>query len=347
MVDLNMDRKNRLEKSLAETSFKVIHLFDTIDSTNLFARDVAKTSAINALIVADNQTNGRGRFDRKWVSSMDSSILMSLLIHPEVLEADKMHFAVNLVAVSAIEVINDLFTLDIGLKWPNDIIAKRGTKLVDGTILRRDLKLGGLLGEFGIKNGTTQVEWIVIGTGINLLLPQLSGLFRAVNNVESNIGNRLSKSAGYPGTNQPDDAPRGIGVADSAIGAVEMKEVGSVSAERTLEADANELKNAIALSSLTNEDISKDDLIIEIIKKFDFYQDILLNEHDFAGISKLFRSHLHTLNREIAAYLDNGEVIEGKAIDISNEGNLLVETEVCIKELLTGDIVHLYTDPTR
>jgi BirA family biotin operon repressor/biotin-[acetyl-CoA-carboxylase] ligase len=140
-----------------------VFAFETIDSTNEEARRLATGGDPgNCIVWAKQQTAGRGRRGRTWVSNT-GNLFASILIRPQASLAD----ASQLSFVAALAVKNMLETLSDGqsdqsgfaLKWPNDV-------LVDGA------KISGILLEGASKPGAhnepAQTDYLIIGIGINL-----------------------------------------------------------------------------------------------------------------------------------------------------------------------------------
>lgn len=134
-----------------------VRWFDAIGSTNdeawAWARDGAPEGA---LVVADHQTQGRGRWDRAWVDRAGSSLMFSVVLHPHgAIEAvSLLTTAAGLACAEAVEAVSGLRT---GLKWPNDVTL--GGK-----------KLAGLLVESATLGG--RVETAVVGCGVNVHTPE-------------------------------------------------------------------------------------------------------------------------------------------------------------------------------
>jgi len=126
--------------------------FTSTGSTN----DVALQHAVGGaseglLVVADEQTAGRGRLGRSWWSPPGSSLLMSLLLRPpiELRQAAQLTMCLGLGAVEGIE---DVTGLQAALKWPNDL-------LLGGR------KLGGMLTE--LRADDDRLLFAVLGLGLN------------------------------------------------------------------------------------------------------------------------------------------------------------------------------------
>jgi BirA family biotin operon repressor/biotin-[acetyl-CoA-carboxylase] ligase len=144
-----------------------VQWFDEIDSTNRYLLDEARGGAESGLVaVADHQTAGRGRFDRRWEAPPGSSLLVSVLVrlHPE----GEVHRAVLAAAVALADAVGDVAGFAPEFKWPNDLVV-------------RDRKLAGLLAE---RHG----DALVIGAGCNVewhsFPPELADVATACN-VES------------------------------------------------------------------------------------------------------------------------------------------------------------------
>lgn len=128
----------------------IIH-FDDIDSTNIKAKELAqKDIEDGSLIVAEKQTLGSGRFNRKWVSPK-GGLWFTLILRPNIPpnEAPKI---TQIAAASVYKTLND-FDINTTIKWPNDI-------------LLNDKKLCGILAE--MKCDMDSVHYLVLGIGMNV-----------------------------------------------------------------------------------------------------------------------------------------------------------------------------------
>jgi BirA family transcriptional regulator, biotin operon repressor / biotin---[acetyl-CoA-carboxylase] ligase len=128
--------------------------FDTIDSTNEEARRLAQAGERGPLwIAAGEQTAGRGRRGRSWVSPR-GNLSATLLIDPRKPASDcaQLSFSAALAASDAVAAFAP--RADIKVKWPNDVLANGG-------------KIAGILLE-SASSGSADPNWLVIGIGINL-----------------------------------------------------------------------------------------------------------------------------------------------------------------------------------
>ena len=151
---------NRTEKLLPwEITTKIkskfigrrIYYFDEIDSTQNYALQISNNTNENgAIIIAEKQTDGKGRLNRKWYSP-EGGIWLSVIIHPEfqISDATIIPLAASLALCESIKKVHKIKT---DVKWPNDIT-------IDGK------KVAGMLIDTSIQGN--KVENLVLGIGIN------------------------------------------------------------------------------------------------------------------------------------------------------------------------------------
>lgn len=143
-----------IQKDLHTRSFgrQVFHL-RSVGSTNQVAQDLGRRRyPEGTLVAAEEQTAGRGRWQRSWWSPPETGVWLSLVLRPQL--APYQVSQITLVAgVSCARAIEDCLGLRPGIKWPNDIV-------YDGR------KLCGILVEMDAT--AEQVHFLVIGIGINV-----------------------------------------------------------------------------------------------------------------------------------------------------------------------------------
>ena len=132
-----------------------VEFHDTVGSTNEVARDRAADGAENLVIVAEEQTGGKGRLDREWASPA-GGIWLSILVRPGRPPATIPLF--TLAAAVAVTSAAREAGVDAGIKWPNDV-------LVADDQGGAERKLAGVLTE--MEGEADRVEWLVVGMGIN------------------------------------------------------------------------------------------------------------------------------------------------------------------------------------
>ncbi len=129
------------------------HFFETIGSTNDFAKELAKGDAPHGtLVVADEQTAGRGRGDRRWLTPKGTGLALSLILRPERSMQNRVG-VVGCMAALAIQegVLKEGIKAEI--KWPNDV-------LIGGR------KTAGVLVEAAWEG--TDLTSLVVGIGVNV-----------------------------------------------------------------------------------------------------------------------------------------------------------------------------------
>jgi BirA family transcriptional regulator, biotin operon repressor / biotin---[acetyl-CoA-carboxylase] ligase len=131
---------------------RVVHFFRT-DSTNRVAFELAQGGAAEGtVVIAEEQTAGRGRAGRAWHSERAAGIYVTLILRPRIapVQAPLLTMMAGISARSAVAAVTGL-TVD--LKWPNDL-------LVGGR------KVGGILTEMHAE--PTLVKFVIVGIGLNV-----------------------------------------------------------------------------------------------------------------------------------------------------------------------------------
>ncbi|TCP31615.1 BirA family biotin operon repressor/biotin-[acetyl-CoA-carboxylase] ligase [Scopulibacillus darangshiensis] len=126
---------------------------ETLPSTQKEAHHLAEDGAADGtLVVADEQSTGRGRLGREWHSPMGTGIWMSLIIRPDIALHQTPQLTL-LTSVAVVKAIHDITGVECGIKWPNDILYN-GKKIV------------GILTE--LQAEASHVKAIIIGIGMNV-----------------------------------------------------------------------------------------------------------------------------------------------------------------------------------
>lgn len=129
-----------------------LHWYDTIDSTNTRAKELAKAGAPHGtVIVAGTQSGGRGRMGRRFSSPEGMGVYLSVILRPGC-TADKLMHLTCAAGVAAMQAVEAVCGVCPDIKWANDLVL--GGK-----------KLGGILTELGFSGNT--VDYAIIGIGIN------------------------------------------------------------------------------------------------------------------------------------------------------------------------------------
>ncbi|MEK7284171.1 MAG: biotin--[acetyl-CoA-carboxylase] ligase [Acidobacteriota bacterium] len=127
--------------------------YPTIGSTNDSALDLAAAGEPEGVMVlAEEQTGGRGRRDRSWDSRARLGIYVSFILRPDV-PAPRAPLFTFTAAVAVAEALRDTCHLKTGIKWPNDVVVGRR-------------KIAGILGE--TRGSDPQIRAMVMGIGVNV-----------------------------------------------------------------------------------------------------------------------------------------------------------------------------------
>ena len=129
-----------------------IHTFQVLPSTNDYLRERAREGAPEGtVIIAREQTSGKGRWGRHWDSPRGGA-WFSLLLRPPI-PLEQAGCIAILIAVSLARALREGWGVPVDVKWPNDLYV-------------RGKKLGGVLIELGSSQG--KIDWLVAGIGINV-----------------------------------------------------------------------------------------------------------------------------------------------------------------------------------
>ncbi len=129
---------------------KVVY-FDTIGSTNDYAKKIAKEAIEGTLIISEEQTKGRGRMGRYWHSLKGDGIWVSIILKPNIYPYEA-PFVTQVVGASIVKALNKL-GISPSIKWSNDI-------LLNGK------KVCGILTEMSAE--IDKIDYLIVGMGMNV-----------------------------------------------------------------------------------------------------------------------------------------------------------------------------------
>ncbi|MEA3359605.1 MAG: biotin--[acetyl-CoA-carboxylase] ligase [Thermodesulfobacteriota bacterium] len=164
----------------ASSFIKEVLYYQKTESTNTIAKNLATDGAREGtVVITDEQTKGRGRLNRTWLSPANKNILMSVIFRPE-LEVSKIFSLTMLTSLAVVNGIKETTGLRSLIKWPNDIFIK-------------DKKIGGILTEFNADHA--RVNFSIVGIGLNvnfntLLYPEIK---ETATSLSVNLGGKISR----------------------------------------------------------------------------------------------------------------------------------------------------------
>lgn len=148
-----LDYNNLKDFLTTEYIGRNIVYLDSTTSTNDVAKDLAQYGYDEGLVVvAEEQTKGRGRLGRRWSTHKGEAIAASILLKPDI-KIPLANSITHLIGLSAAKALINVTGFDILIKWPNDLVLNKK-------------KLCGILTEMGVEG--TKIKYIIAGIGINI-----------------------------------------------------------------------------------------------------------------------------------------------------------------------------------
>jgi BirA family biotin operon repressor/biotin-[acetyl-CoA-carboxylase] ligase len=241
---------------------KIIH-YESINSTNSKAKELAeKNEEHGTVIISEEQTLGRGRLGRNWVSPKYKGIWMSIILRPNIITQSAS--LITLVGAAATQRAIKKMEIETSIKWPNDIVIN-------------SKKVCGILTE--MSGEIDHINYLVMGIGINVNLEE-------------------------------EDIP------------MDIKNI------------------ATSLKLETGKHIDRKLLLANILNEFeDLYNDFVLNGNIKETID-ICRKNSILIGKEIQL-VNRGKVKIAKAIDISDKGELIIENDQGIIELIVSGEVSI------
>ncbi|MDB4890093.1 MAG: biotin/acetyl-CoA-carboxylase ligase [Gemmatimonadetes bacterium] len=148
-----------------------VHAYDAVGSTLDVAHALAPSAASGTLVIANEQTAGRGRHGRRWTSAPGAGVWLTLIERPT--DARALDVIALRCGLYAAEALDELAGETVRVKWPNDLYVGDG-------------KLAGILIETRWRG--TSPEWVAIGFGLNVAAPDVptgAGLSAGVSRMEA------------------------------------------------------------------------------------------------------------------------------------------------------------------
>jgi BirA family biotin operon repressor/biotin-[acetyl-CoA-carboxylase] ligase len=154
-----------------------IHYFKSLNSTNLYAKNLIKKKPLEGtVVVADTQTQGRGRKNRNWFSP-EGGLWFSIILYPKIPTQYAM-LVTMATSVSLVESINRLTGFSPKIKWPNDLLLKG--KKICGILTELDAEMD-------------MINYSIVGVGINVNNHIENGLIDKAAAIVDFYGKKISR----------------------------------------------------------------------------------------------------------------------------------------------------------
>ena len=284
------------------TRFAEIRRFEVLDSTNRYLADEAVAGAPEGLVaVTDFQSAGRGRLGRRWEAPAGTNLLASVLFRP-LLDPKDLHLLTVVVALATADACMEAAGLEPHLEWPNDLyVGKR--------------KLAGVLAESVPERASSSPSMSPpgptgAGGGEDGGHGQGTGQLRAVV-----VG--LGLNVRWP---QPDSVSPPIPVPD------EFADIATSLWRESSPTRAEHLDCRVIL-----------DLVLAALEH---RVENLAHGDGRRRQAAEYRRRCSTVGRRVKVTLGDS-AFEATAVDVTDEGHLVVESDSTFRTITAGDVVHL------
>jgi BirA family biotin operon repressor/biotin-[acetyl-CoA-carboxylase] ligase len=157
-------------------------IYQTIDSTNTRMKELAvKGAPAWTVLLAEEQTNGRGRMNRNFYSPYGTGIYMSILLRPDFL-AEASGMLTVMAAVAVTDAILQVYGIETEIKWVNDVYFQQK-------------KVCGILAEAAMKPDYKMLDYVVLGIGINVETPRTGfpeELLKIATSLDTNLATNVT-----------------------------------------------------------------------------------------------------------------------------------------------------------
>ena len=126
-----------------------VRLDETLSTNSAAATLAAKGAVHGTVVIAEHQTQGRGRRGRVWTARRGDAVTLSVILRPNIPPG-----RVHLIALMAALAVAEVAGPEAGIKWPNDVLCPQG------------LKLAGVLCEASFKG--KGIDYAIVGIGLNV-----------------------------------------------------------------------------------------------------------------------------------------------------------------------------------
>ena len=185
---------------LITNSYKNLHMklikLDAIDSTNDFLKGLSQKEKLEnyTVVTAKSQTKGRGQMGSNWDSEDNKNLTISILIKKTVFKINEIFNLNILIAVSIIQVLNDLKISNLNIKWPNDIMAEN--KKIAGILIENTIKENGKIESIvgiGMNVNQTNFDNLPKASSLKNIIHQDFDIDTLLENIVFKIENNIEK----------------------------------------------------------------------------------------------------------------------------------------------------------
>ncbi len=156
-----------------------LFFFPTLDSTNTKASRLAAGGADEGtVVIADGQSDGKGRLGRKWHSPPGVNLYTSIILKPDI-PPQQAQTLTLMAAVAVAEAVEAYSPVRPTVKWPNDILIE-------------SKKAAGILTE--MNSETDRVNFVVLGIGVNLNMNLPDELLHTATSIKEKTGREVSRA---------------------------------------------------------------------------------------------------------------------------------------------------------
>ena len=337
-----MEQYNELTiKKALQTKWagKTVHFADETDSTNRWAKELAKEGAVHGtLCAADFQSAGRGRFERRWSAGPGTSVMFTLLLRPQIRpeHAPMLTLVMGLSVALAVQEMG----YEVSIKWPNDVVIRKR-------------KICGILTEMGLSG--ENIDYVIIGTGINVGIREfpedmkdkatslcLEKRKEAAGGTETCPA--LTEEPGRPetcGTWTEDrkrretcrirtEDPEKMEICNMLTEESERQETGSTQAKKPESGSAD--GRCAGQEALQKEDSfveelpDRNEILGRVLRHFERCYEIFCADSSLSGLLQEYQQLLANKDQPVRV-LDKNAPYEGICLGINAAGELLVKTE--------------------
>jgi BirA family transcriptional regulator, biotin operon repressor / biotin---[acetyl-CoA-carboxylase] ligase len=180
-TDTDILSPQSISKYLNKNNNFNINVYKTINSTNTAIKELAiNREKEGTVIIAEEQTEGRGRFGRKFHSPKGTGIYMSILLRPQI-HSSRAFLITTATAVAVAEAIESISNKEAKIKWVNDIYCD-------------NKKVCGILTEASFDFESGMIDYAVLGIGINVKSPE-GGFTEEIKDIATSIFNNENSTS--------------------------------------------------------------------------------------------------------------------------------------------------------